>query len=146
MMTLVPITSAGIRSGVNWMRLNFRFSACGQRADQGGLAQAGHAFEQRVAADEQAGEHAVDDLLVADDRLGDLRLHGAVVAAEVLAELLDLRVDAGEWGCGHLGSFRNEPDHHGDTEARSCSSLHAAFQRTRRMIRVSDDGRVEINQ
>ena len=27
MMTLVPITSAGIRSGVNWMRLNLRFSA-----------------------------------------------------------------------------------------------------------------------
>ena len=72
-----------------------------QRADQGGLAEAGHAFEQRVAADEEAREHAVDDLLVADDRLGDLGLHGAVVAAERFAHRVDLRVDAGDGWLGH---------------------------------------------
>ena len=37
-----------------------------------GLAQSRHAFEQRMAADEQAGQHAVDDLFMADDDLGDL--------------------------------------------------------------------------
>ena len=46
----------------------------GQRADQQRLAQAGHAFEQGVAADEQAGQHAVDDVVVADDHLADLGL------------------------------------------------------------------------
>ena len=75
MITLVPITSAGIRSGVNWMRLNFSDSACGQRRIRAVLPEPGDAFQQGMAADEQAGEHAVDDLLVADDRLGDLRLH-----------------------------------------------------------------------
>ena len=67
----------------------------GERADERGLAEARHAFEQRVAADEQAREHAVDDLLVADDRLADLRLDRAVVAAERIGRRLDLRVDAG---------------------------------------------------
>jgi len=54
-------------------------------ADQHGLAQAGHAFEQRMAADEQAGQHTVNDLGVADDDLADLA-HDPVVS---LAELLD---------------------------------------------------------
>ena len=44
----------------------------GQRADEQRLAQAGHAFEQGMAADEQAGQDAVDDLVVADDHLADL--------------------------------------------------------------------------
>ena len=101
MMTLVPMMSAGIRSGVNWMRLNFRCSASASARISAVLPRPGHAFEQRVAADEEAGEHAVDDLFVADDRLGDLRLHGAIVAAELVAELLDLRIDAGDVGLGH---------------------------------------------
>jgi len=53
-----------------------------------------HAFEQRVAADEKAGEDAVDDLLVADDGLCDLRLNGAIVAAELFALLVNLRINA----------------------------------------------------
>ena len=69
MMTFVPITSAGIRSGVNWMRLNFKSRRIGQRADQGRFAQTRNALEQRMAADEQACQNAVDDLLVADDDL-----------------------------------------------------------------------------
>ena len=84
-MMLVPIMSAGIRSGVNWMRLKFRSSTWAERADQQRLAEAGHAFEQRVAADEQARQHAMDDLGVADDDLADLG-HDAVVR---LAELID---------------------------------------------------------
>ena len=43
-----------------------------QRPHQQRLAEAGHAFEQRVAADEQAGQHAVHDVGVADDHLADL--------------------------------------------------------------------------
>ena len=44
----------------------------GQRADEERLAQARHALEQGMAADEQAGQDAVDDLVVADDHLADL--------------------------------------------------------------------------
>ena len=39
----------------------------GQRADQQRLAQAGHAFEQDVAAGEQRGEQPLDDRVLADD-------------------------------------------------------------------------------
>jgi hypothetical protein len=51
-----------------------------QRADQQRLAQAGNAFEQAMAADEQAGQHAVDDLVMPDDHAADLLAHGAVAA------------------------------------------------------------------
>ena len=42
-----------------------------KRAQQRGLAQSGNAFEQHVAAGEQADENAVDDILLADDDLSD---------------------------------------------------------------------------
>ena len=56
----------------------------GKGADQERLAQARHALEQGVAADEQAGQDAVDDLVVADDDLGDLGLHLVVPRPELL--------------------------------------------------------------
>jgi hypothetical protein len=51
--TSVPVMSAGIRSGVNWMRLKLQVEAPGQRADQQRLGQAGHALEQAVAPAEE---------------------------------------------------------------------------------------------
>ena len=80
----VPMMSAGIRSGVNWMRLKSRSSASARVRTRSVLPRPGHAFEQGVAADEQAGQHAVDDLVVADDHLADLGLHLVVSRAEVL--------------------------------------------------------------
>src|SRR5260221_14499706 len=87
-----------------------------ERADEGGLAQAGDAFEQAVAAYEEAGEHAVDDFGMADDGLGDFSLHGAIVAPEGIAGGLDLGIDAGDGELGHGGlSYflffsRNQPE------------------------------------
>ncbi len=75
----------------------------GQRPHQQRLAQAGHAFQQRVAADEQAGQDAVDDLVVADDHLGDLALHPFVGRAKLLgAGFHRFGVDGGH----RRGSFR----------------------------------------
>ena len=51
MTMFVPSMSAGIRSGVNWMRLNSRRKGLGQRSDQERLAQAGHAFQQTMPSD-----------------------------------------------------------------------------------------------
>ena len=48
------------------------------------LPRPGTPSEQRVAADEQAGQDAVDDLVVADDDLGDLGLHLVVGRAELV--------------------------------------------------------------
>ena len=50
----------------------FQLQHARQRAQQRGLAQAGNAFEQNVAAREQAGENAVDHFLLADDDFPDL--------------------------------------------------------------------------
>ncbi len=46
-----------------------------ERAQQGGLAEAGHAFEQNMAAGEQADQDAIDHVLLADDDLADFLAH-----------------------------------------------------------------------
>ena len=61
MTMLVPRMSAGIRSGVNWMRLNEQVEHFAERAHQQRLAQPGHAFEQHVPAGEQGDQRALDD-------------------------------------------------------------------------------------
>ena len=80
----VPRMSAGIRSGVNWIREKFRFERLGQRPDEQRLAQAGHAFQQAVPADEQAGQHAVHDVVVPDDHAAELLVNGLVALRELL--------------------------------------------------------------
>ena len=50
---LVPRMSAGIRSGVNWMRENDRSSASASVRTSSVLPRPGHAFQQHVAAREQ---------------------------------------------------------------------------------------------
>ena len=74
---LVPVMSAGIRSGVNWTRLNDQVERFADGAHQQRLAQAGDAFEQGVAARQQAGQDAAHDLGLADDDLADLGLDRA---------------------------------------------------------------------
>ena len=96
MTMFVPRMSAGIRSGVNWMRLNFRFERLGQRADQQRLAQARHAFQQAVPADEHARQHAVDDVVVADDHPADLLLDRRIALAKLLRLLLHRLADTHE--------------------------------------------------
>ena len=59
--------SAGIRSGVNWMRENFRFKHSAERAHQQRLAQPGHAFEQTWPPANQGDKHLLDQFFMADD-------------------------------------------------------------------------------
>ncbi len=87
MTMFVPRMSAGIRSGVNWMREKSQVERLGQRAHQQRLAQARHAFQQAMPADEQAGQHAVDDLVVADDDAADLLADRGIAAHELLGPL-----------------------------------------------------------
>ena len=58
------------------MREYFSCKRARQGAQQRGLAQARHAFEQHVAAGEQADQHAVDDVVLADDDFGDFAADG----------------------------------------------------------------------
>ncbi len=59
------------------MREYFKLHGAREGAQQGGLAQARHAFQQHVAAGEQTDQDAFDDVVLADDDLGDLTAHGA---------------------------------------------------------------------
>ncbi len=68
--------SDGIRSGVNWMRLNFRCTASRERLDQQRLRQPGHAAQQAVAAGEEGGEDFGDHLILANDHAAKLFLEG----------------------------------------------------------------------
>ena len=76
-MMSVPVMSDGMRSGVNWMRLNFRSSTCARVAIEQRLGEPGDADDQAVAADEQRQQHELDDVALPDDalaQLGDDRL------------------------------------------------------------------------
>jgi len=53
-----------------------------QGADEHGLADAGYALQQRVAAGQQAAHHLLDHLVHADDDLGDLGPNCLVMVAE----------------------------------------------------------------
>ena len=66
-MMSVPVMSVGIRSGVNWMRLNSKAEHVGHGAHQQRLGRAGQAGDQAVAADEQADPHLFNHFVLADD-------------------------------------------------------------------------------
>ena len=82
-MMSVPVTSVGIRSGVNWMRLNVSPSAS-RGAHEQSLRGARHAGDQAVAADEQREQQVLDDLVLADDDLADLDADPLERSVEIL--------------------------------------------------------------
>ena len=77
-----------------------------ERADQQRLAEAGNAFEQGMAAAEEAGQDAVDDLGMADDDLADLVEHRLVCNLELLDLLFEL---VGGWHAEFLSLASRAP-------------------------------------
>ena len=75
--TSAPRMSDGIRSGVNWMRLNLRSTASDSFLISSVLARPGHAAQQAVPAGEEGDQDLADDPLLADDDLGQLALETA---------------------------------------------------------------------
>ena len=59
--------SDGIRSGVNWMRLNLSVDRIGERLDEQRLRQARHAAKETVPAREQTSEDLTANLTLPDD-------------------------------------------------------------------------------
>ena len=88
LMMLVPMMSDGIRSGVNWMRLNFRSSTWLSVRTSSVLPRPGTPSSRAWPPHEQAGQDAVDDVGVADDDLADLAVDLAVGLAELVGPLL----------------------------------------------------------
>ena len=64
--------SAGIRSGVNWIRLNDEIEDLRDGLDQQRLREAGHARDQAVPAREERDQDLIDDVILADDHLANL--------------------------------------------------------------------------
>ena len=75
--TSAPRMSDGMRSGVNWMRLNRRCDRLGELLDEQRLREPRHAPQQDVTAGEKRNQDLADDPLLADDRLGQLPLEAA---------------------------------------------------------------------
>ena len=67
---LVPGTSPGIRSGVNWMRPKLMAEGRRKRLRQERLAGTGRAFSSRICQPtQQAGQHEIDDVILTDRAL-----------------------------------------------------------------------------
>ena len=64
-MMSVPVMSAGIKSGVNWIRRNARSIRPRERADHGRFGEAGHALEQAMSSGENSHDELLDDLMLA---------------------------------------------------------------------------------
>ena len=67
-MMLVPVMSAGIRSGVNWMREK-------GKSNTRPNARTRHAFQQNVAPRHQRHQHMFHDRFLADDLFAGFRAH-----------------------------------------------------------------------
>ena len=80
----VPVMSAGIRSGVNWMRLKLRCKISASVRTMSVLARPGHADEQAMAARKQADQQQPHDLFLADDDLVQLLGDAAMQLADLL--------------------------------------------------------------
>ncbi len=65
----------------------------GKRSQQGGFAESWNAFEEDVAAREEANEHAVDDFLLADDDLADFLAYTVELRGRKLKSCLWLHLD-----------------------------------------------------
>ena len=83
----MPVMSLGIRSGVNWIRLNSSESDCASELTIKRLREAGHPFEDAMAAGEDGDQELIDDLVLPDD-----------LPADLLADLLVDRTKFVEFG------------------------------------------------
>ena len=63
----MPVMSLGIRSGVNWMRLNSRASDCASDCTIKRLGQARHALQDAMPAGEDGDQKLIDHFVLPDD-------------------------------------------------------------------------------
>ncbi len=80
---LVPVISAGIRSGVNWIRANDRSSACASVRTSRVLPRPGTPSSKHMPAAQQADQDTVDDILLPHDNFPDFRTHPRKVVFEL---------------------------------------------------------------
>ena len=79
--------SIGIRSGVNWMRLNFSDIVSASLLTSSVLASPGTPISRRVAAGEQADRQPLDHRLLADDDPAQLLPQPGIDLAQLVDRL-----------------------------------------------------------
>ncbi len=79
--------SIGIKSGVNWMRLNLSDIVSASLLTIKRLGQPGHAHQERMAAGEEADRQPLDDVVLADDDLGQLLAQPGIRIPQVIDRL-----------------------------------------------------------
>ena len=100
----MPVMSAGIRSGVNWIRWNLRWKTCAIVRTSSVLASPGAPVIRQWPPGEQADQELVRRLVLADDDLGQLALDPAAALEDLLDGLAFALVGFGV--SGHDRSFR----------------------------------------
>ena len=83
----MPVMSIGMRSGVNWIRLNLSDIVSASLLTSKRLGQAGHAHEQGVPPGEHADRQPLDDLALADDHPADLVSQPGIDLAQMIDRL-----------------------------------------------------------
>ena len=80
----VPVMSEGMRSGVNWMRLNLRSRTFASVETSSVLARPGTPTSRQWPFAKRAVRSSFDDLFLPDDDLPQLRQDGAARVFEIL--------------------------------------------------------------
>ncbi len=111
--------SDGIRSGVNWMRLNLQIDGLGELLDEQRLGEPGDAAQQAVAAGEKRNQNLADDALLADDGLGQLALEAAGDLGDALERKAPIPWRRSGAGCGRpsVAVYYTGSDRHGSGRA-----------------------------
>ena len=92
-MMSVPVMSRGIRSGVNWMRLNTRPSVCAMVRTSSVFAVPGRPVIRQWPPTNRRDHDLLQDLFLADDHAAHLRHDLALHLAEALnARLQNFRL------------------------------------------------------
>ncbi len=102
-MMSVPVMSLGIRSGVNWMRLNTRPRVCAMVRTSSVLAVPGRPVIRQWPPTNRRDHHLLQHLLLAHDHAAHLRHNFGLHLAEALdARLQNLGFQLLRHGCRHV--------------------------------------------
>ena len=141
----VPTRSAGTRSGVNWMRLNSPPIDVGERLDGHRLGEAGHAFDEQVAARQQRDDQPLEQVVLADDDLLDLVEHAlhrrGAVAVLVRGVVVHSRLGPLALSTAAGRRRRRDVDGDGEADADEDVVLGGVEERGRRCRRPGRRGR-----
>ena len=86
-MMSVPVMSAGIRSGVNWIRLKLKIQNLGESLDQERLGKTRDARNHRMGPDHQRNHDLIDHVILGNDHFSEFFQKASVSCPEFFNQL-----------------------------------------------------------